>query len=109
MGRQSWGASHGEPLQRLREIGISGWPQESCGALWGMKFFNAREKSEHEVRGGGGVGRREKRAKQRKPHTTFPFCVGVQFSREFISAFNHQIELQEQIQGCEQPKLNLVE
>ena len=56
MGRQSWGASHGEPLQRLREIGISGWPQESCGALWGMKFFNAREKSEHEVRGGGGWG-----------------------------------------------------
>lgn len=72
--------------------------------------MHAKKTSTKYAGGGGGPGRREKRAKQqRNPHTSFPFCAGVQFSREFISAFDHQIEIQEKIEVREQPKLNLVE
>lgn len=61
MGRQSWGAATAFARDR------DGWRKfldglKIQGALWGMKFFNAREKSEHEVRGGrgGGVGEARK-------------------------------------------------
>ena len=106
MRRQSWGAA--TAFAGDRDFWMA---SRILRCTMGNEIFQCtRKKRARSTRAGGaGVGRREKRAKQRKPHTSFPFCVGVQFSREFISAFNHQIELQEQIQGREQPKLNLVE